>query len=649
MFTRRVEGSVNSVIKKKLFLLSLSLNPRRAEDPMHQALQMSRITGLPDPMQKTALAALSGSIDHLHRAVTGMDQLSHAQAILLLPVFYHNLKKLAIPTVDELDHPDEAASNSPLRYTLPMVFAAIRGIIKLGIGRTVPIPTTACQELWPRMSDWLRFLLTFHDNLRWLDGPSDDVLCVDLPLFVGSFKHDKPTARLFAATPGFCFMMGRAWLYLLKNDKFHVDTYFHIRHFLTEYLDVGNRANLDEFVDGAAGSFNQLASLVIGQIDRILSTQNGTLSRDNVVGLRFCLSIVVHIAIKTETQFRGVAVMGPLTAALVPHGGARTLAALAVALARSTFTDPHVGAHFVFEKCVMILQQIIASPGGHKQLSDALESGLLAALVSAAKSPFGDKVYAQSSTLLNYLLRPYTVYYTVLSKMDLAFLDAAAEERGPEFASSKTFFEWTTLQEATQERLEALELFCTRETEYKACDNDERAKSTIGATAGTPNIVVFRISHALLGARDRSFLRALLHYDYCEHRAYRVHIPELKFMHSRPDTPYFVLFDYSLVFPEISIKPIEDADGLELGPHWIQDVARAERSHGRIQLHVMRVGQAPTIHWLIPLRARTSRVHDELRRMAMELPADQTTWDIDSILKRIYALVEDVEPGSEIH
>ncbi|KAJ7123092.1 hypothetical protein C8R44DRAFT_785288 [Mycena epipterygia] len=192
---------------------------------MHQSLRLSRLNDLPDAIRKTAEAAVDGSPNDLQKTVLHLNQLPDAQAILLLPVFHHTLATLATPTAAELDRADVAALGSCVRKTLTMIFAAIRGCIKVGVGRSVPIPPAACRDLWPRMAEWLQFFLTFHDNIRWLGGPSEQLICIDVALFAGSFSHDEPTATLFAATPSFRFMIGRAWLYLLENDGFHVHAY----------------------------------------------------------------------------------------------------------------------------------------------------------------------------------------------------------------------------------------------------------------------------------------------------------------------------------------------------------------------------------------------------------------------------------------
>ncbi|KAJ7123093.1 hypothetical protein C8R44DRAFT_160883 [Mycena epipterygia] len=373
--------------------------------------------------------------------------------------------------------------------------------------------------------------------------------------------------------------------------------------------------------------------------------------------------------------------MGPLTAAFVPHGGARTFAALALAVSRVQFSDVKIGMHFVFEKCLMIMSQTFASPSGYKQLPQALEGGLLAALVSAAKSPWADKVYRESLKLLAFIVQPYTVYHSVLSKMNVALLDAAADERDGRFKSSKLCFEWTTLGESTKERLEALDYFRTRDAEYKACDNDECGridekadfKRCTGCLSSyycstacqardwhdgghsqhcTPNPVFGLNERTAFGTRDRSFLRALIHYDYCQHAVYRIYMAELKLIHSHhPDTPLFVLFDYTLGYLEITVQAVTEATELSGSPYWLHWVARAEKSRGRIRLHVMRVWEeARQTYWVIPLRTDTSRVYHGLQQIAAELPGEQAGWNMDAILRRIQALVpNDEEGGVEIH
>jgi hypothetical protein len=61
----------------------------------------------------------------------------------------------------------------------------------------------------------------------------------------------------------------------------------------------------------------------------------------------------------------------------------------------------------------------------------------------------------------------------------------------------------------------------------------------------------------------------------------------------------------------------------ELGSEWVNIVARAASSQGRIQLHVMKVPEGSNTRlWVVPLRTNSSQRHDALLELAKSLPAD---------------------------
>lgn len=151
----------------------------------------------------------------------------------------------------------------------------------------------------------------------------------------------------------------------------------------------------------------------------------------------------------------------------------------------------------------------------------------------------------------------------------------------------------------------------------------------------------FPDDHTTLGVRDRAFLRALVHYDYSSNPAQHVYLPQLKFINKHRDTPFFTLFDYMLVYVEIAVKAVADAGDLRLGAEWLDDVARAAMSAGRMQLHVMRVTERNgAMHWVVPVRTETSTICDGIKQMAAELPTNQATWDERAIVKRIQELID---------
>ncbi|KAJ7455653.1 hypothetical protein B0H11DRAFT_2322455 [Mycena galericulata] len=102
-------------------------------------------------------------------------------------------------------------------------------------------------------------------------------------------------------------------------------------------------------------------------------------------------------------------------------------------------------------------------------------------------------------------------------------------------------------------------------------------------------------------------------------------------MHAHhPDTPYFTLYEYTVGFPDITVTAVTDAGDLARSPEWHDAVARAAKSGGRMRLNVLRVTKdifQDAVHtdFIVPLRAETSKVQDELKYIAREI-LDVETW-----------------------
>jgi hypothetical protein len=87
------------------------------------------------------------------------------------------------------------------------------------------------------------------------------------------------------------------------------------------------------------------------------------------------------------------------------------------------------------------------------------------------------------------------------------------------------------------------------------------------------------------------------------------------------------MFDYTYTPVQITVESTADsslAETLnELGSEWVNIVARAASSRGRIQLHVMKVPEGSNTRlWVVPLRTNSSQRHDALLELAKSLPAD---------------------------
>ncbi|KAJ6456650.1 hypothetical protein C8R45DRAFT_943461 [Mycena sanguinolenta] len=98
-----------------------------------------------------------------------------------------------------------------------------------------------------------------------------------------------------------------------------------------------------------------------------------------------------------------------------------------------------------------------------------------------------------------------------------------------------------------------------------------------------------------LGFRERQFMRQLVQNDYLEGREF-ICQQQLEIMSSNPEALVVTHFDYTIPPVQLSVRSLTDDDPIidtlnGMGAEWMDYVSRAERSGGRMQLHVMQVSE----------------------------------------------------------
>jgi hypothetical protein len=123
-------------------------------------------------------------------------------------------------------------------------------------------------------------------------------------------------------------------------------------------------------------------------------------------------------------------------------------------------------------------------------------------------------------------------------------------------------------------------------------------------------------------------MRALVQNSYDE-AIFSISQQQVKLIANNPGgSDPITLFDYTYNPARKSVHSVADSPMVEtlhgLGKsEWTDIVARAARSRGRIQLHVMQVPQgSSTRFWVVPLRTNSLLRHDGLLQLAGSLPAD---------------------------
>jgi hypothetical protein len=146
--------------------------------------------------------------------------------------------------------------------------------------------------------------------------------------------------------------------------------------------------------------------------------------------------------------------------------------------------------------------------------------------------------------------------------------------------------------------------------------------------------------------RQRLFLRALLHYDYTQNWS-SIFVKQVNFMVENPTCSLFMtVFDYSKLPLQIEIHSATDSTMATIlghtGQEWSNSIARATKSAGRYQLHVMQVleGMTGPRLFVVPLRTSSSKVHNLIRELSVKTAARSTESELMADLPSFGDVVE---------
>ncbi|KAJ6572941.1 hypothetical protein B0H10DRAFT_2444267 [Mycena sp. CBHHK59/15] len=628
------------------------------DSDMHNALRLSSLNSLPISIRRVAIAAANGSLDDITRVQSLMKQLSDTQTNSLLAAFYRNLDTAGLPRAEDLDMPLPPLS---VRTSIAAALRSLQAIY------CIPqIPPDAGPEIWERVWPWHHFVYTYRDSLPWLDVPTEKKLCMDFFMFFGALQEHELTSKAISGTHGIRFMVGRAWTFLVQADDIKVcevgyqDLCFFIRHLLH-----ANPSNIGELIEGAGGCIEDLALLVIGSITFLRGRETA------IPGASAFLFVILDLMTETDLMLLDENLspnsVGPMCMALLPRGLVQLLASLAYDLC-NTGRIPVRPA--IISTCLTLLASIFTLPRGYRHLAEALQGGLLHAMVLCATLDFVSEVQRPLLILLNGVLPSLSNYHNVLSQLETVFPEVQGLADTETFEQSLISDDWSRFAVLAADRLEILESFNNGEfPDFRACDNLEcgqiHEKPDFRRCAGCLSVYFcsrqcqirdwkrghretcgrIRRLHLSeraddLSVRERGFLRALLHSDYEEANT-TLPLQKVAFMAKNPGEAFYTLFDYTRGRVQIIVQAVKDALPAEHieREDWLNMVSRMERSGGRMELDIMLLAAR---YWVVPLRASSSVFHDGLQDLAREF-APEVTGDpaVDDLVGRIGNLIDE--------
>ncbi|KAJ7692542.1 hypothetical protein B0H17DRAFT_1133021 [Mycena rosella] len=454
------------------------------------------------------------------------------------------------------------------------------------------------------------------------------------------FQGNSATASLVSETPGVRAVIARAWgVYL--NDERNVDEpgVADAIQFINRDTQSGHPPNIHEYTEGVGG-LDRFAVCVLYHIDRVLRRPHGYPVSNTTV---FLLKGLLRLLVESDDG------QGPLATALLTSGIIGTITLVLCSFDASTLE----GADDVRKRCFNLLTRRFDLSPSYPSLAESFKSNLVHAITTCAQNDLRMDDFLR--TLLQRVLPRSLISHTVLSAIDRPVdKDTVLLFPQPDpFRDSELFQLWDRFNKTALRNVRILQAYNKAvSTSVLGCDNMKceqiRRKNELMRCSSCRAIyycstacqaldwyedghrdvcshlrnlrLEFAAEPETLSTRDRSFLHALVHYDY-ERTLRRSCVDKIGFIRQNPGEQFYLLFDYTRGFERPQVRPVgspPDPNPSEgSATQWADQIARAARSGGRLNLVVVLVADGEHIsRRMVPVRSPTSALHDGLSQIA---------------------------------
>ncbi|KAJ7142291.1 hypothetical protein C8R44DRAFT_846395 [Mycena epipterygia] len=610
--------------------------------PLHPSLRFDALETLPLAYRRMAKSAARGSLPDLRRLVNLGGQVTQS----LLPVWYANLDAAGIPTVSELD-----ASTMP--SSIERAVVALDGVHS-AVTATAPYPEDAAPDLFARVWPWLKFLHVYRECVPGLARLSSIKLARTYLAFSGilAFLHEhSPTGRLMDRQAGVRAVCTRTWMLVLDVPKDMQDVFTQNPRFMM-LLNAADPNSFREIVEEAGGRLGDVAALVVKHL---------TLAVPRSTSLSDFLFFSTALTFLEDTED----IWGPFNTALLSNG-------IIGAFVKATCTLGGLfGEHIQSLRgaCLLLLNRRLTTYPGYTWTGQALEAGLLRAIILCATLPANERasVEDQVQGLLERVMHSMA-YYSIMSRIVQSFRDIEELEKTPAFLKSFIYPGWKKLKQLFTERLALLGDFDLRKLpSFKACDNlkcdtaiglksqfrrcgscqsmyycsaeCQTADWTSGGHRATcHHLRSIRLREPPLSTRERSFFRALLHHDY-EAAKPGILRQQVLAWTKNPAATLYTSFDYSAGAVVVRVSPIPgsgdngNAEARDWAVLWKDYRERAARSGGKMELHLLVTDEGNTSRRrLFVMRSATGGVDEAKKRIvAGRMPREERDHELRAI------------------
>ncbi|KAJ7510593.1 hypothetical protein B0H11DRAFT_1955376 [Mycena galericulata] len=615
----------------------------------HRSVRPENLSKLPASLRILAKTAVNGTVDDLQAFLTACITTPYSQPGHFLPVFLANVDPDRIPSLGQIDAISRGELDSPIDRALLSLYA-IAG------RQSEVLHAEASLDVWPSVWKWIEFLDAYR---QILPGTADQERYTLYMSLISQLQKKHPkTKDLIDATPGVRVVLARAWSSFVRlDDCVRQEGFRHLCEIMLD-LKMSNPTKFGEVIEGAGGDATSLAFVIIKHIKHSVAPSQPPSA--------LALRVVIELLDETDADVG-------FKSALLSSGIVKALTSTVCLLTVSAIT----AAARLLNDCLTLMSRIFTTHPAPMCLPDALRAGLLRAICGciAAHASIHRSLHVHMQHLLQEIIPPAMIYYSVVSRMGNALTGVGELGRDPRLKRSNLFKYWTQVVRLAEERIQVCRDYDAGKCpSRKACDNTECEticdKGQVGRCAACQRLHYCSLEcqtfhwrqgghramcgnlHALrlkepesLSTRDRSFMRALVRRDYLASQS-GIFLDEIEFLREFPNDPYYLQFDYTGGAVKIEILPTEAVDvsptPSNFEVQWLDHVARAERSHGKMRVAVLRFVQANMARFrMISLHSGSSDVSNTLHSIAEGIPAHA---DYDSIRPTLLNKVRALAP-----
>ncbi|KAJ6483213.1 hypothetical protein C8R45DRAFT_1099501 [Mycena sanguinolenta] len=189
-----------------------------------------------------------------------------------------------------------------------------------------------------------------------------------------------------AATPWFWYMVAQAWIHLptiagLRSELVACNdiTWFIVQEQVTDPV------NMEQLVGGVGGTLAHVGQLVVSLIDSFVPANDTGMDKMRIDFMDRLLTFVGLIDPALHNPKRAKGVLGPFGKALLTRNIIRALITAICSLSNSLTLD-------ALHSCFNLLAVLFLSSEGYAKIPEAMEQGLLRALLISAQCPLNDKI-----------------------------------------------------------------------------------------------------------------------------------------------------------------------------------------------------------------------------------------------------------------